>query len=133
MIGTVRNLADYGAFVDLGGVDGLLHISDISWGRVNKPADVLSVGQQVEVKVLKIDSEKHRISRRPEAASAASLGCGRGEVQSRRARQGTVTRVVDFGAFVEVEPGIEGLIHFPRCRGARKFARPEMWSSPATR
>src|ERR1700680_986393 len=111
--GTVRSLTDYGAFVDLGGVDALLHVSDIAWGRVNKPADVLSVGQQVEVKVLKIASEgdKRRISvglkqlqRHPWDAVAQKYAAGD------RVR-GTVTRLMEFGAFVELEPGIEGLIH----------------------
>ena len=111
--GTVRSLTDYGAFVDLGGVDALLHVSDISWGRVNKPSDVLSVGQAVEVKVLKVGSEteKKRISvglkqlqPHPWDAVAAKFRAGD------RVR-GTVTRLMDFGAFVELEPGIEGLIH----------------------
>ena len=111
--GTVRSLTDYGAFVDLGGVDALLHVSDISWGRVNKPSDVLSVGQALEVKVLKVgsESEKKRISvglkqlqPHPWDAVAAKFKAGD------RVR-GTVTRLMDFGAFVELEPGIEGLIH----------------------
>ncbi len=111
--GTVRSLTDYGAFVDLGGVDALLHVSDISWGRVNKPSDVLSVGQAVEVKVLKVgsESEKKRISvglkqlqPHPWDAVAAKFKAG-------DRVHGTVTRLMEFGAFVELEPGIEGLIH----------------------
>ena len=111
--GTVRSLTDYGAFVDVGGVDALLHVSDIAWGRVNKPADVLSVGQSVEVKVLKVaaDSDKRRISvglkqLQPHPWEAVAEKFKAGD----RVR-GTVTRLVDFGAFVELEPGIEGLIH----------------------
>ena len=111
--GTVRTLTDYGAFVDLGGVDALLHVSDIAWGRVNKPADVLSVGQQVEVKVLKIASEgdKRRISvglkqLQPHPWDAVAQKYAAGD----RVR-GTVTRLMEFGAFVELEPGVEGLIH----------------------
>jgi small subunit ribosomal protein S1 len=111
--GTVRTLTDYGAFVDLGGVDALLHVSDIAWGRVNKPADVLSLGQQVEVKVLKIASEgdKRRISvglkqLQPHPWDAVAQKYAAGD----RVR-GTVTRLMEFGAFVELEPGIEGLIH----------------------
>jgi small subunit ribosomal protein S1 len=111
--GTVRSLTDYGAFVDLGGVDALLHVSDISWGRVNKPADVLSVGQTVEVKVLKVasESDKRRISvglkqLQPHPWEAVAEKFKAGD----RVR-GTVTRLVEFGAFVELEPGIEGLIH----------------------
>jgi predicted RNA-binding protein with RPS1 domain len=83
MHGTVRSLTDYGAFVDIGGVDGLLHVADISWGHVNKPADVLSVGQEVDVKILKVDPPSGAL-RWAEAASAASLGTGWREVQDRR-------------------------------------------------
>jgi small subunit ribosomal protein S1 len=111
--GTVRSLTDYGAFVDLGGVDALLHVSDIAWGRVSKPADVLSVGQEVEVKVLKVasDADKRRISvglkqLQPHPWDAVAEKFRAGD----RVR-GTVTRLVEFGAFVELEPGIEGLIH----------------------
>ena len=111
--GTVRSLTDYGAFVDLGGVDVLLHVGDIAWGRVNKPADVLSVGQQVDVKVLKLGSEgdKRRISvglkqLQPHPWDAVAQKYTAGD----RVR-GTVTRLMEFGAFVELEPGIEGLIH----------------------
>ena len=85
--GTVRSLTDYGAFVDLGGVDALLHVSDIAWSRVNKPSDVLSVGQQIEAKVLKISRRGQAAHfRRHEAVAAASLGCGRRKIQSGRAR-----------------------------------------------
>jgi small subunit ribosomal protein S1 len=111
--GTVRSLTDYGAFVDIGGVDALLHVSDIAWGRVNKPADVLSVGQQIEVKVLKLANEgdKRRISvglkqLQPHPWDAVAKKYSAGD----RVR-GTITRLVEFGAFVELEPGIEGLIH----------------------
>jgi small subunit ribosomal protein S1 len=115
--GTVRSLTDYGAFVtlggDMGGMDALLHVSDIAWGRVNKPADVLTVGQAVDVKVLKVGSEgdKKRISvglkqLQPHPWDAVAEKFKAGE----RVR-GTVTRLMEFGAFVELEPGIEGLIH----------------------
>lgn len=122
--GTVRSLADYGAFVDVGGVDGLLHVSDISWGRVSKPADVLSVGQEIEAKVLKVDSERQRISLgmkqlQPHPWDAVAEKYKNGE----RAR-GTVTRLTDFGAFVEIEPGIEGLIHISEMSWAKKVRRP---------
>jgi small subunit ribosomal protein S1 len=111
--GTVRSLTDYGAFVDIGGVDALLHVGDIAWTRINKPADVLSVGQQVEVRVLKLapDADKRRISvglkqLQPHPWDAVAQKYNAGD----RVR-GTVTRLVEFGAFVELEPGIEGLIH----------------------
>ena len=119
--GTVRSLMDYGAFVDLGDVDALLHVSDISRSRVSKPADVLSVGQEVEVKVLKIDPEKRRISvgmkqLEPDPWDSVAEKYKLGE----RAR-GTVTRVLDFGAFAELEPGIEGLIHISEMSWGKKL------------
>jgi small subunit ribosomal protein S1 len=121
--GTVRSLTDYGAFVDLGGVDALLHVSDMAWGRVSKPEDVLTVGQQVEVKVLKIDAEKHRISvglkqlqKHPWDAVPEKFKVG-------ERVQGTVTRVVEFGAFVELEPGIEGLIHLSEMSWGKKIKK----------
>jgi small subunit ribosomal protein S1 len=122
--GTVRSLTDYGAFVDIGGVDALLHVSDISRSRVSKPADVLSVGQEIEVKVLKIDSEKRRISvgmkqLEPDPWDSVAAKFKPGE----RAR-GTVTRILDFGAFVEIEPGIEGLIHISEMSWAKKVRTP---------
>ena len=122
--GTVRRLADYGAFVDIGGVDGLLHVGDIAWGRVDKPADVLSLGQEIEVKVLKIDSGKGRISLgmkqlQPDPWDSLTERYKAGE----RVR-GTVTRVVDFGAFVELEPGMEGLIHLSEMSWAKKVRKP---------
>ena len=122
--GTVRSLTDYGAFVDVGGVDALLHVSDISRSRVNKPADVLSVGQEVDVKILKIDPEKRRISvglkqLEPDPWDSVAAKYKPGE----RAR-GTVTRLMDFGAFVELEPGIEGLIHISEMSWAKKVRTP---------
>lgn len=122
--GVVRSLADYGAFVDIGEVDGLLHVSDISWGRVNKPADVLTVGQAVEARVLKVDHEKRRISLglkqlQPHPWDAVAEKFKTGE----RVR-GVVTRLMDFGAFVELEPGIEGLIHISEMSWARKVKKP---------
>jgi small subunit ribosomal protein S1 len=123
MSGTVRSLTDYGAFIDLGGVDGLLHVSDISWSRVNKPADVLAVGQSVDVKILKIstEGEKRRISvgmkqLQPHPWDTVAEKHKLGE----RVR-GTVTRVADFGAFVELEPGIEGLIHVSEMSWGKKL------------
>jgi small subunit ribosomal protein S1 len=122
--GTVRSLTDYGAFVDIGGVDALLHVSDISRSRVAKPADVLSVGQELEVRILKIDPEKRRISvglkqLEPDPWDSVAAKYKTGE----RAR-GTVTRVLDFGAFVELEPGIEGLIHVSEMSWIKKVRTP---------
>src|SRR5438309_5263717 len=122
--GTVRSLTDYGAFVDVGGVDALLHIGDISWSRVNKSADVLSVGQEIEARVLKIDPDKRRISigmkqRQPHPWDSVSTKYKVGD----RVR-GTVTRVMDFGAFVELEPGIEGMIHVAEMSWVKKVRKP---------
>jgi len=123
--GTVRSLMEYGAFVDIGGIDALLHVSDISWGRVNKPADVLSVGQQVEVKVLKLANEgdKRRISvglkqLQPQPWDAVPEKYKVGD----RVR-GTVSKLMDFGAFVELESGIEGLIHISEMSWAKSKVR----------
>jgi small subunit ribosomal protein S1 len=119
--GIVRSLTDYGAFIDLGGVDALLHVGEIAWGRVNKPSDVLSVGQQIEVRVLKVtaDSDKRRIAvgmkqLLPHPWDAVAQKYNAGD----RVR-GTITRLMDFGAFVELEPGIEGLIHISEMSWAK--------------
>ncbi|SRR5579871_160642 len=109
--GTVRSLMDYGAFVDIGGTDALLHVSDISWGRVNKPEDVLSAGQEFTVKVLKVDAEKRRISVGLKQLQPHPWDAAAGRFRAGERVRGTVTRVMDFGAFVELEPGIEGLVH----------------------
>jgi small subunit ribosomal protein S1 len=121
--GTVRSLADYGAFVDLGGVDALLHVSDIAWSRVNKPADALSVGQQIEAKVLKItnDSGKRRISVGMRQLLPHPWDGVAGKYNVGERVRGTVTRVAEFGAFVELEPGIEGLIHVSEMSWGKKM------------
>ncbi len=117
----MRSLTDYGAFVDLGGVDALLHVGDISWGRVNKPADVLSVGQVVEVRVLKLSSEgdKHRISVGLKQLQPHPWDAVAQKYRAGDRMRGTVTRLMDFGAFVELEPGIEGLIHISEMSWAK--------------
>jgi small subunit ribosomal protein S1 len=122
--GTVRSVTDYGAFVDIGGVDALLHVGDISWGRVNKPSDVLSPGQQVETKVVRIDPEKHRISVSMKELQAQPWDAASEKYRVGERVRGTVTRLTDFGAFVELEPGIEGLIHISEMSWSRKIRRP---------
>jgi len=119
--GTVRSLTDYGAFVELGGVDALLHVSDIAWGRVNKPADVLSVGQPVEVKVLKLGAEgdKRRISVGLKQLQPHPWDAVAGKYNAGDRVRGTVTRLMEFGAFVELETGIEGLIHISEMSWSR--------------
>ena len=109
--GIVKNITDYGAFVDLGGIDGLLHITDLAWRRVRHPSEVVSVGQELEAKVLKFDQDKNRVS-----LGLKQLGEDPWIGISRRYPQGTrlfgkVTNITDYGAFVEIEAGIEGLVH----------------------
>jgi small subunit ribosomal protein S1 len=120
--GTVRTLMPYGAFIDIGGVDGLLHISDIAHARVAKPEDVLTVGQELQLKILKIDPETKKISLglkqlQAEPWQTVSLAPG-------QRITGTVTRLMDFGAFVEIEPGIEGLIHISEMSYGKKLRHP---------
>src|SRR5271165_1382120 len=118
--GTVRTLADYGAFVDLGGVDGLLHVSDISWSRVNKPEDVLTIGQEIEAKVLKVDTDKQRISLGMKQLLPHPWDSVPEKYKAGDRVRGAVTRVADFGAFVELEPGVEGLVHISEMSWAKK-------------
>ena len=122
--GTVRSLTDYGAFVDLGGVDGLLHVGDIAWGRIHKPEDVLSLGQQIEAKVLKIDTEKRRISLGMKQLLPHPWDSVTEKYKTGERVRGVVTRVVEFGAFVELEPGIEGLIHLSEMSWVKKVRKP---------
>jgi small subunit ribosomal protein S1 len=122
--GVVKNITDYGAFVDLGGIDGLLHVTDISWKRVNHPTDVLSVGQQVRVQIIKINPETHRISlgmkqleKDPWEGVAAKYPPGTKVT-------GRVTNITDYGAFVELEEGIEGLVHVSEMSWTKKNVHP---------
>lgn len=109
--GTVKNIKDYGAFVDLGGIDGFLHIGEISWNRIKHPKDVLSEQQQINVKILKIDQEKNRISLGMKQLQADPWQMATDRYAADSSVTGKVTRTTDFGAFVELEPGLEGLIH----------------------
>jgi small subunit ribosomal protein S1 len=122
--GTVRSLTDYGAFVDMGGVDGLLHISDIAWSRVEKPADVLTAGQQIEAKVLKVEAAGKRISLGMKQLLPHPWDAVAGKYVTGERVRGTVTRVTDFGAFVELEPGIEGMVHISEMSWAKKVRKP---------
>lgn len=109
--GTVKTLKDYGAFINIGPVDGFLHIGEISWSRVSHPSDVLTVGQEVDVKVLKIDPDKKRIGLGMRQLSQNPWLLATEKYAADRVVSGRVTRIADFGAFVELEPGIEGLVH----------------------
>jgi small subunit ribosomal protein S1 len=122
--GIVKNITDYGAFVDLGGIDGLLHITDLAWRRVKHPSEVLNVGDEVTARVLKFDSEKNRVS-----LGLKQLGEDPWVGIARRYPQGTrlfgkVTNLTDYGAFVEVESGIEGLVHVSEMDWTNKNVHP---------
>ena len=122
--GTIRSLTDYGAFVDIGGVDALLHVADISWGRVNKPSDVLNVGDKVEAKILKVDPAKKRISLGLKQLQPHPWDLVAEKYKVGERVTGSVTRVTDFGAFVELEKGIEGLVHLSEMSWSKKIRRP---------
>jgi small subunit ribosomal protein S1 len=122
--GVVKNLTDYGAFVDLGGIDGLLHITDLAWKRVKHPSEVLKVGDEIEAKVLKYDRERNRVS-----LGLKQLGDDPWVDIQRRYPEGTrlfgkVTNITDYGAFVEVEPGVEGLVHVSEMDWTNKNIHP---------
>ena len=113
--GTVRRLADFGAFVDIGGIDGLVHVTDLSWGRVKHPSDVVSVGQEIDVKILNVDPERERVSlsykqTQPRPWTVAGEKYPVGSIV-----EGKVVRITTFGAFVELEPGLDGLVHISQC------------------
>jgi small subunit ribosomal protein S1 len=122
--GTVRSLMPYGAFVDLGGFDGLLHVSDISWNRVSKPEDVLSAGQKIRVRILKIDPETKKISLGLKQLEPEPWETAPSKYQAGQRVTGAVTRLADFGAFVEIEPGVEGLIHISEMSWGKKVRHP---------
>ncbi len=122
--GVVKNITEYGAFVDLGGIDGLLHITDMAWRRVRHPSEVVTVGQELDAKVLKFDAEKNRVS-----LGIKQLGDDPWMGVSRRYPSGTrlfgkVTNIADYGAFVEIEPGIEGLVHVSEMDWTNKNVAP---------
>jgi small subunit ribosomal protein S1 len=122
--GIVKNITDYGAFVDLGGIDGLLHITDLAWRRVKHPSEVLQVGEEVEAKVLKFDQEKNRVSLgMKQLGEDPWVGLGRRYPQGTRLF-GKVTNLTDYGAFVEIEQGIEGLVHVSEMDWTNKNVHP---------
>ena len=131
--GTVRTLMPYGAFVDLGGVDGLLHISDMAHTRIAKPEDVLTVGQEIQVKILKIDPENKKISLGLKQLQAEPWQTAPDRLVAGQRISGTVTRLMDFGAFVEIEPGVEGLIHISEMSYGKKLRHPSDMLKPGDR
>jgi small subunit ribosomal protein S1 len=122
--GVVKNITDYGAFVDLGGIDGLLHVTDIAWRRVNHPTEVLNIGQQVKVKIIKINHETHRISLGMKQLQDDPWQGIEAKYPVATRFTGRVTNITDYGAFVELEPGIEGLIHVSEMSWTKKNVHP---------
>ncbi len=122
--GVVKNITDYGAFVDLGGIDGLLHVTDMAWRRVNHPTEILNIGQTVKVQIIRINQETHRISlgmKQLESDPWSDIGT---KFPLGKKIRGTVTNITDYGAFVELEPGIEGLIHVSEMSWTKKNVHP---------
>src|SRR6184192_519799 len=122
--GLVKNITDYGAFVDLGGIDGLLHVTDMAWRRVNHPTEILNIGQTVKVQIIRINQETHRISlgmKQLESDPWSEVGT---KFPIGKKIKGTVTNITDYGAFVELEPGIEGLIHVSEMSWTKKNVHP---------
>lgn len=130
LTGTVKNLTEYGAFVDLGGIDGLLHVTDISWGRVSHPSEVLEPGAEVTVQVLKYDAAKERVSLGIKQLSADPWEGVAERIVAGSRVLGRVVTVTDYGAFVELEPGIEGLIHISEMTWSRRMKHPSKVVKP---
>jgi small subunit ribosomal protein S1 len=124
LIGTVKNLTDYGAFIDLDGIDGLLHITDMSWGRINHPSDIMKVGDQIPVKVLKFDQEKDRVSLGLKQTQPDPWEKVDERYPVGAKLVGTVVSITDYGVFVELEKGVEGLVHVSEMTWSKKARHP---------
>jgi small subunit ribosomal protein S1 len=122
--GTVKNIADFGAFVDLGGIDGLLHITDMSWGRVNHPSDIVKIDQKVEVKILNIDHEKEKIALGLKQRDTSPWEDIEKKYPANTRIKGTVTNIMSYGAFVKLEDGVEGLVHISEMSWTRRINHP---------
>lgn len=122
--GVVKNITDYGAFVDLGGVDGLLHVTDIAWRRVNHPTDVLSVGETLKIQVIRINTETQRISLGMKQLEADPWEGVEAKYPNDAKFRGRITNITDYGAFVELEPGVEGLVHVSEMSWVKKNVHP---------
>jgi small subunit ribosomal protein S1 len=122
--GVVKNITDYGAFVDLGGIDGLLHVTDIAWRRINHPTEVLSIGQTVKVQIIRVNHETHRISLGMKQLETDPWEGIEAKYPVGAKFTGRVTNITDYGAFVELEPGIEGLIHVSEMSWTKKNVHP---------
>lgn len=124
VIGVVKNITDFGAFVDLNGMDGLLHITDMSWGRLNHPSELLGIGQKIEVQILEVNREKERVSLGLKQLQNNPWENIEGRYPVGHKVRGKVTKLVAYGAFVEVEEGVEGLIHVSELSWTKRIARP---------
>ena len=122
--GVVKNITEYGAFVDLGGVDGLLHVTDMAWRRVNHPSEILSIGETVKVQVIKINKETHRISLGMKQLQEDPWDLVGAKFPLGSVHKGRVTNITDYGAFVELEPGVEGLVHVSEMSWTKKNVHP---------
>ncbi|MBL8638981.1 MAG: 30S ribosomal protein S1 [Alphaproteobacteria bacterium] len=122
--GVVKNITDYGAFIDLGGVDGLLHVTDISWKRVNHPSEALSVGQSIEVQIIRYNEENQRISLGMKQLESDPWLEVAGKFKPGMRTSGKITNITDYGAFVELEPGVEGLVHVSEMSWTKKNVHP---------
>jgi small subunit ribosomal protein S1 len=124
LTGTVKNITDYGAFIDLDGIDGLLHITDMSWGRINHPADILKIGDQIQVKILKFDPEKDRVSLGLKQTQPDPWGDVEERYPVGSKWCGTVVSITDYGIFAELEKGVEGLVHVSEMSWTKKSRHP---------
>jgi len=122
--GTVKNIADFGAFVDLGGIDGLLHITDMSWGRVNHPSDVVNIDQQIEVKVLNIDHDKEKIALGLKQKESSPWEDIEAKYPANTRVKGEVTNIMSYGGFVKLEEGVEGLVHISEMSWTKRINHP---------
>ncbi|MDR6263769.1 MULTISPECIES: 30S ribosomal protein S1 [Rhodobacterales] len=122
--GVVKNITEYGAFVDLGGVDGLLHVTDMAWRRVNHPSEILTIGETIKVQVIKINKETHRISLGMKQLQDDPWGDVEARYPLESVHKGRVTNITDYGAFVELEAGVEGLVHVSEMSWTKKNVHP---------
>jgi len=122
--GVVKNITEYGAFVDLGGVDGLLHVTDMAWRRVNHPSEILTIGETIKVQIVRINKETHRISLGMKQLEDDPWSLVEGKFPLESVHTGRVTNITDYGAFVELEPGVEGLVHVSEMSWTKKNVHP---------
>src|SRR3954467_14249944 len=131
--GTVKNIADFGAFIDLGGIDGLLHITDMSWGRINHPSDILKIDQEVEVKVLAIDKDKEKIALGLKQKEASPWENIETKYPVGAVAEGEVVNIMSYGAFIKLEEGVEGLVHISEMSWTKRINHPSEVVAPNTK